>query len=108
MDAVALRSILTLFFLRKVCSRVDEVAGLGRAVEASIDAGNPLKSVEIALGIEQPIHEVSTFLNALSMTLGQPFSRLANGRYQTPSREYHAAQCNPRQKPSKEWSRDLL
>jgi len=58
------------FFLREICSRVDEVAGLGRAVEASMDAGNPLKSVEIALGIEQPIYEVSIFLNALSMTLG--------------------------------------
>ena len=36
---------------------------------SSMDAGNPLKSVEIVRLIEQPIYEVSIFLNALSMTL---------------------------------------
>jgi hypothetical protein len=65
MDATAIKTTLE-FYLREIRIRLDEVASIARAAEACMDAGNVPKSVEIALGIEQPIYEVTTFLNAAS------------------------------------------
>ena len=54
-------------FLKEVRSRLDEVAGIAKAAEACADADNCEKAVEIALGIDQPLYEITTLLNAASL-----------------------------------------
>jgi hypothetical protein len=66
MDDAALNALLTRY-LREMRTRLDHVAGIARAAEACAEAGNILKAIEIALDIEQPIYEVTTFLNAASL-----------------------------------------
>jgi len=55
-------------------TRINPLANRGRAihsvhtaVEACADAGNIEKAIEIALDVEQPVYEVTTFLNAASL-----------------------------------------
>ncbi len=54
-------------FLKEVRSRLDEAASITRAAEACADASNVGKAVEIALGIDQPLYEITTLLNAASL-----------------------------------------
>ena len=54
-------------FLKEVRSRLDEVTGIAKAAEACADAGSIEKAVEIALGIDQPLYEITTLLNAASL-----------------------------------------
>jgi hypothetical protein len=54
-------------FLKEVRSRLDEVVGISKAAEACADSGNVEKAVEIALGIDQPLYEITTLLNAASL-----------------------------------------
>jgi hypothetical protein len=48
-------------------TRLDQIADIAKAAEACAEAGNTPKAIEIALEIEQPIYEVTTFLNAASL-----------------------------------------
>ncbi len=48
-------------------TRLDEAAGIAQAAEVCADTGNFSKGIEIALDVEQLLHEVNTFLNAASM-----------------------------------------
>jgi hypothetical protein len=66
MDDATLNALLTQY-LREMRIRLDQVAGIAKAAEACADAGNIPKAIEIALEVEQPIYEVTTFLNAASL-----------------------------------------
>jgi hypothetical protein len=66
MDDATLNTLLTQY-LREMRVRLDQVAGIAKAAEACADAGNIPKAIEIALDVEQPIYEVTTFLNAASL-----------------------------------------
>lgn len=68
MDDAALNATLKMH-LREMRSRLDQAAGIAKAADACAEAGNIDKAIEIALDIEQPIYEVTTFLNAASMIL---------------------------------------
>ena len=68
MDDATLNATLKMH-LREIRTRLDQTAGIAKAAETCAEAGNIDKAVEIALGIEQPIYEVTTFLNAASMIL---------------------------------------
>jgi hypothetical protein len=54
-------------YLAEMRQRLDEAASIARAAQACADAGNIEKGVEIALDVEQLVHEVTTFLNAASL-----------------------------------------
>ena len=47
--------------------RLDQAAGIAKAAQACVEAGNVEKAIEIALDLEQLIYEVTTFLNAASL-----------------------------------------
>ena len=47
--------------------RLVQAASIARVAEACADAGSLEKAVEVALGFEQLIGEVSAFLNAVSL-----------------------------------------
>lgn len=54
-------------FLKQMRERLEEAALIAKAADACAEAGNVEKGIEVALDVEQLIHEVSTFLNAASM-----------------------------------------
>jgi hypothetical protein len=54
-------------YLRKMRERLDEAVSIAKAAEACAYTGNVSKGIEIALDVEQLLHEVNTFLNAASM-----------------------------------------
>jgi GTP1/Obg family GTP-binding protein len=54
-------------FLTEIRTRLDKVAGIGRAADACAGAGFYEKGVEVALDIEQLLYEVTTLLNAASL-----------------------------------------
>jgi hypothetical protein len=66
MDDATLNTLLTQY-LHEMRTRLDQVAGIAKAAEACADAGNIPKAIEIALEVEQPIYEVTTFLDAASL-----------------------------------------
>jgi hypothetical protein len=66
MDAANAEIVIRDFF-KDIRSRLDEVASIAKAAEACADAGNIKTAVEIALGIDQPLYEVTTLLNAASL-----------------------------------------
>jgi hypothetical protein len=66
MDDATLNALLTQY-LREMRARLDQISGIARAAEACAEAGNTPKAIEIALDIEQPIYEVTTFLNAANL-----------------------------------------
>ena len=68
MDDVTLKATLTMH-LHEMRTRLDQATGIAKAAETCAEAGNIDKAIEIALDIEQPIYEVTTFLNAASMIL---------------------------------------
>jgi hypothetical protein len=54
-------------YLTEVRTRLDKAAGIARAAYACAGAGFCDKAVEITLDIEQPLYEVTTLLNAVSL-----------------------------------------
>jgi hypothetical protein len=44
-----------------------QATSIAKAAEACAESGNPGKAIEIALDLEQLIHDVNTLLNAASM-----------------------------------------
>jgi hypothetical protein len=58
MDAQMLEATLKAH-LTEMRQRLDQAAGIARAVEACADSGNVEKAVEIALDVEQLIYEVN-------------------------------------------------
>lgn len=54
-------------YLTEVRTRLDRAAGIARAADACAGAGFCDKAVEITLDIEQPLYEVTTLLNAVSL-----------------------------------------
>lgn len=54
-------------FLVEIHNRLDEAAGIARAADACVSAGNLQKAIEIALDIEQIAHEVNRLLDAASL-----------------------------------------
>lgn len=54
-------------FLKQMRERLEQAASIAKAADACAEAGNVEKGIEVALDVEQLIHEVSTFLNAASM-----------------------------------------
>ncbi len=54
-------------YLKQMRERLERAASIAKAAEACADAGNVEKGIEIALDVEELIHEMNTFLNAASM-----------------------------------------
>lgn len=54
-------------YLTEMRARLDRAASIAKAAEACAVSGNVEKGIEVALDIEQIVHEVNTFLNAASM-----------------------------------------
>ena len=54
-------------YLTEVRTRLDRAAGIARAADACAGAGFSDKAVEISMDIEQPLYEVTTLLNAVSL-----------------------------------------
>ncbi len=54
-------------YLTEIRNRLDRAAGIARAADACAGAGSSDKAVEITLDIEQPLYEVTTLLNAVSL-----------------------------------------
>lgn len=55
-------------YLTEVRDRLDKAAGIARAANTCAGAGFYDKAVEITMDIEQPLYEVTTLLNAASLT----------------------------------------
>ena len=53
--------------LSEMQNRLDQAAGIAKAANACVDAGNIEKAIEIALDVEQLIYEVNTFLNSANL-----------------------------------------
>lgn len=66
MDANTVR-IAIHAYLVEMRQRLDEAAGIAKAAQACVDAGNIDKGVEIALDVEQLVYEATTLLNAASL-----------------------------------------
>lgn len=54
-------------YLTEIRSRLDRAAGIARAADARAGAGFHEKGLEVALDIEQLLHEATTLLNAASL-----------------------------------------
>jgi hypothetical protein len=54
-------------YLTEIRSRLDRAAGIGRAADACAGAGFYEKGLEVALDMEQLLHEATTLLNAASL-----------------------------------------
>ena len=54
-------------FLKGIRLRLDKAVAVAKAEEACSDAGSIDQALTIALDIEQPLYEVSTYLNAASL-----------------------------------------
>jgi hypothetical protein len=54
-------------FIRKIVERLDQASGIAKAAQTCAETGNVAQAVEIALGIEPPIYEAGTLLNAASL-----------------------------------------
>jgi hypothetical protein len=53
--------------LAEMRQRLDEAASIAQAAQAYADDGNIAKGIEIALDLDQLVHEVQTFLYAASL-----------------------------------------
>jgi hypothetical protein len=53
--------------LREIRERLEKASSIAKAAEACSDAGNIEKGVEIALDVEQLVHEVNTLLGAATL-----------------------------------------
>jgi hypothetical protein len=54
-------------YISEMQELLDRATSIAKAANASAEAGNVNKAIEIALDIEQLIYEVNTFLNAASL-----------------------------------------
>ena len=54
-------------FLSNIRERLDKSAATAKAAEACAIAGNLEQALNIVLDVEQPLYEVTTFLNAASL-----------------------------------------
>src|SRR3978361_1937780 len=54
-------------YLNQIRSRLDKAAGIGRAADACAGAGFHEKGLEVALAMEQLLHEATTLWNAASL-----------------------------------------
>jgi len=54
-------------FLAEIRNRLDKAAGIGRAADACAGAGFHEKGLEVALDMQQLLHEATTLLNAASL-----------------------------------------
>ena len=54
-------------FLTEIRTRLDKVAGIGRAADACAGAGFHEKGLEVALDVDQLLYEATTLLNAASL-----------------------------------------
>lgn len=54
-------------FLSGIRERLDKSAAVAQAAEACARAGNIEQALNIVLDVEQPLYEVTTFLNAASL-----------------------------------------
>ena len=59
-------------FIKEIRARLDHAVAVAKAAEACADAGSPAQAVTIVLDVEQPIYEVTTFLNATALIKGPP------------------------------------
>ena len=71
MDAQMLEATLRIH-LTEMSVRLERACGIAKAAQVCAEAGHIEKAVEIALDIEQPLYEVTTFLNAASMIHRMP------------------------------------
>jgi len=55
------------FCLRKIRENLEKAAAIAGAADTCAAAGNPEKTLEIALDIEQLMYEAGTLLNAASL-----------------------------------------
>jgi hypothetical protein len=53
-------------FLKCIRERLEQATGIAKAAEACAEAGNPEKSVEIVLDVEQ-LYEATTLFNGASL-----------------------------------------
>jgi hypothetical protein len=53
--------------VQEILERLNLAAGVAKAAQACVDAGDVSKAVEIALDVEQPIYEATKLLNAASL-----------------------------------------
>jgi len=54
-------------YLKEMRERLERAASIAKAAEACANAGNVEKGIEVALDVEELVHEVNTCLNAASM-----------------------------------------
>jgi hypothetical protein len=66
MDAQLVETIIKAY-LTEIRGRLDKAAGIGRAADACAGAGFHEKGLEVALDMEQLLHEATTLLNAASL-----------------------------------------
>jgi hypothetical protein len=55
-------------YLGEIRCRLDKAAGISRAADACAGAGFHEKGLEVALDMQQLLHEATTLLNAASLT----------------------------------------
>lgn len=58
---------LILKLLREIRYRLDKAAAAAKGAAACAEAGDPQSGLQLALDIEQPLYEVNTLLNAVSL-----------------------------------------
>jgi hypothetical protein len=66
MDAQLIETTIKTY-LTEIRSRLDRAAGIGRAADACAGAGFHEKGLEVALDMQQLLHEATTLLNAASL-----------------------------------------
>ena len=54
-------------FLNGIRERLEQAAGIAKAAEACVEAGDPEKGIEVVLDVEQLIYETTTLLNGASL-----------------------------------------
>ncbi len=55
------------WFTSLIAERLADAAALAKSAATCSTEGNPASAVDIALEIEQPLYEVTTLLNAMSL-----------------------------------------
>jgi hypothetical protein len=53
--------------IKKIRARLEHAAAVAKLAEACIDGGSAIQALTVLLDAEQPIHEVTTYLNAASL-----------------------------------------
>jgi hypothetical protein len=59
--------ITTKAYLTEMRAHLERAASIAKVAEAFAVSGNVEKGIEVALDVEEIIHDVNTFLNAASM-----------------------------------------